>query len=69
MSRKAVAVILVLTTFSVGVLILNVSSEARGALTGASYKDLINDRNFTHAVKSVIEACRVNVDLARVFCK
>ena len=38
-------------------------------VAGASYKELINDADFARAVKSVIETCRVNVDLARVICK
>jgi hypothetical protein len=69
MSRKAVAVITVLTAINVAVLALNVAPAALGALAGAGYKELINDPDFTHAVKSVVEACEVNVDLARVICK
>ena len=69
MSRKGVAVILVLTAINVGVLVLNVAPAARGALAGAGYKELINDPGFRHAVKSVVEACQVNVDLGRVICK
>jgi hypothetical protein len=50
-------------------LVLNVAPVARGALAGSGYKELINDPDFTRAVKSVIEGYTVNVDLARVLCK
>jgi hypothetical protein len=69
MSRKVVAQITVLTVLNVGVLVLNVAPVARGALAGSGYKELINDPDFTRAVKSVVEGCTVNVDLARVLCK
>jgi hypothetical protein len=69
MSRKHVAMLLVLTAVNVCVLVLNVSPGARAALAGAGYKELIHDPDFSRAVKSVVERCRVNVDLARVLCK
>jgi hypothetical protein len=61
--------LLVLTVANVCVLVLNVSPAARAALAGGSYKELIHDPDFTHAVKFVVERCRVNVDLGRVLCK
>jgi hypothetical protein len=69
MSRKAIALFVLLTAVNVAVLMINISPAARAALAGASYKELMNDAGFTRAVKSVIEACHVNVDLARVICK
>ena len=70
MSHKAIAILSLLTAVNVIVLVLNISPTARAAIAGASYKELINDADFTRAVKSVIETCRVNVDVARVIdCK
>jgi hypothetical protein len=68
MPRKHFAILLVLTVVNVCVLVLNVLPAARAALAGARYKELIHDPDFTHAVKYVVERCRVNVDLARVLC-
>jgi hypothetical protein len=61
--------LLVLTVVNVCVLVFNVSPTARAALAGAGYRELIHDPDFTRAVKSVVEHCRVNVDVARVSCK
>ena len=69
MSHKAIAILSLLTAINVIVLVLNISPSARAAVAGASYKELINDADFTRAVKSVIETCRVNTDIARVICK
>ena len=69
MSHKAIAILSLLTAVNVIVLVLNISPSARAAVAGASYKELINDADFTRAVKSVIETCRVNTDIARVICK
>jgi hypothetical protein len=70
MSHKAIAILSLLTAVNVIVLVLNVSPTARAAIAGASYKELINDADFIRAVKSVIETCRVNVDVGRVIdCK
>jgi hypothetical protein len=32
------------------------------------YKQLASDKDFAGAVKSVVEGCRVNVDLAKLAC-
>jgi hypothetical protein len=34
-----------------------------------SYEDLLRDPDFTRAVKSIAEQCRVNVDLAKLSCR
>jgi hypothetical protein len=48
---------------------INVSPTSRAAVAGVGYKELLNDDDFTRAVKSIVETCRVNVDLARVACQ
>jgi hypothetical protein len=55
MSHKAIAILSLLTAVNVIVLVFNISPAARGAVAGASYKELIDDADFTRAVKSVIE--------------
>ncbi len=67
MSRNAMIVMLfLLITLNVTTLIINVSLPSRAA--SASYQELINDPDFTRAVKTIAEQCRVNVDLGRLQC-
>ena len=70
MSRRAVTILLVLlTAANVIALAMNVSATSRAAVAGFGHKELMNDADFTRAVKSTIERCHVNVDLARVECQ
>jgi hypothetical protein len=70
MSRKGVTIMLFfLTAINAIVLAINVSPTARAAVAGLSYKELMNDSDFARAVKSIVEKCSVNVDLARVKCQ
>jgi hypothetical protein len=34
-----------------------------------SYQDLLRDPDFTRAVKTIAERCRVNVDIAKLKCQ
>ena len=49
-------------------LIINVSLPTRAAVAGKTYNDLISDLDFTRAVQSIAQKCRVNVDIARLEC-
>ncbi len=70
MSRRAVTILLFfLTAANVIALAINVSATSRAAVAGLGYKELVNDDDFTLAVKSIVNGCRVNVDLARVTCQ
>jgi hypothetical protein len=69
MSRRAVTITLFfLTAINVIALAINISPTARAAVAGLGTKELVNDADFTRAVKSIIEGCHVNVDVARVTC-
>jgi hypothetical protein len=61
-------VLCLFTTLNLGALILNISSPSRAAVAGMSYQDLIRDPDFTRAVQSIAQECRVNVDLAKLVC-
>jgi hypothetical protein len=68
MSRKAViAVLCFLTAPNITVLVISLSLPSKAA--APSYQEMINDPNFTRAVKTIIEQCRVNVDIGRVQCQ
>jgi hypothetical protein len=50
--------------------VLNAIAPAinRAAVGGMSYEDLMRDQDFTRAVKSIAQECRVNVDIAELTC-
>jgi hypothetical protein len=70
MSVRAVTIILlVLTGINVIAVAINISSISRAAVAGLGVQELVSDADFAGAVKSIVEKCRVNVDLARVSCQ
>jgi hypothetical protein len=70
MSRTAilVALLCLLSALNLFALIINNSPPSRAAVGGMSYQDLVRDPDFTRAVKSIAEQCKVNVDLATLKC-
>jgi hypothetical protein len=69
MSRGAIAAaVCVLLAANLVVLGLNVSHESRAAVAGMKSQDLAADPDFVKAVQSVVEKCKVNVDLANMQC-
>jgi len=72
MSRKTGVTILVpiclATALNVGILILNVSLPSEAAVAGLHYRDLSRDPDLRRAVQAVVEACRVNLNLADIRC-
>jgi hypothetical protein len=50
------------------VLIVNLSQPSRAAVGGMSYQNLVSDPDFTRAVKSIVQDCKVNVDIAKLAC-
>jgi hypothetical protein len=57
-----------LTALNLGGLILNISPPSRATVAGMSYQDLMRDPDFTRAVQSIAQECRVNLDLAKLVC-
>ena len=69
MSRRAMfAILSLLSALNVIALAVNVSLPSRAAVGGMSYQDLVGDPDFTRAVKSIADQCKVNVDLATLKC-
>jgi hypothetical protein len=72
MSRKTGVITLVLiclaTALNVGILIVNVSLPTEAAVAGLHYRALSRDPDFRRAVQAVVEACRVNLNLADIRC-
>jgi len=70
MSRKArhraLVLILGATALNGSILIFNLSLHSRAAAVGMDYRALTTDSDFKRVVESIVEACRVNVDLGKV---
>ena len=63
MSRKITLTLLgLLTAINVAALVINASPPSRAAVAGMSYQQLVDDPDFSRAVKVVVERCKVNVD-------
>jgi hypothetical protein len=71
MSRKLMTALLsllcLLTALNLSGPVLNLS-PARAAIAGMSYQELVRDPDFTRAVISIVQKCKVNVDLAKLDC-
>ena len=72
MSRKLMTALLsllcLLTALNLSGLAVNLSVPARAAIAGMSYQELVRDPDFTRAVISIVQKCKVNVDLAKLDC-
>ena len=56
------------TALNIAILALNLSLTSRAAVSGVDYKALTSDEDFKKAVQTIIEGCRVNVDIGKVRC-
>jgi hypothetical protein len=63
-----VVVLCLLSGLNAIALILNLSQPSRAAVGGMSYQELVGDPDFTRAVKSIAQECKVNVDVAKLAC-
>ena len=57
-----------LTALNAAVLVLQFSATSNAAVGGMNAQALANDADFKRAVQTVVESCRVNVDLGKVQC-
>ncbi len=69
MSRTITLFLLgLLTAANIAALVVNTTMPAQAAVAGLSYKKLVNDKDFTLAVKHIVQSCKVNVDLGKLSC-
>jgi hypothetical protein len=66
MSHWALFAILLL--LNILILGANFLQQSRAATGGMSYQELMSDPDFVRAVRSIAEACSVNVDIAKLKC-
>jgi hypothetical protein len=63
-----IAVLSLLIASNILALSVNVSRQSLAAADATSYQKLMSDPEFVHAVRSIVEACSVNVDIAKLKC-
>jgi hypothetical protein len=69
MSLKAATTLVgLLLALDLAVMAFDLSSPSRAAVAGRKSRQLEADPDFVRAVRSIVERCKVNVDLARVEC-
>jgi hypothetical protein len=70
MTRKLMiaSVLGLLSLFNLIALFLTISQSSGAAVEGMKYEDLMRDPDFTRAVKSIAQQCKVNVDVATLQC-
>lgn len=69
MSRCAtIAILGLISALNLAALAVNLSLPSRAAVAGMNYRDLTNDPEFTRAVQSIVQSCKVNVDTAKLKC-
>ncbi len=72
MSRRlmiaSIGLLALLSLFNLVGLVLNTSPSSRAAVGGMKSEDLLRDPDFARAVKSIVQECKVNVDLATMKC-
>jgi hypothetical protein len=59
----AFVVVGLLTALNLGLLVISISVPSKAGNAG-----LADDPDFARAVKSIVEKCKVNVDLANIKC-
>jgi hypothetical protein len=68
-SRNATTAIwCLLSALNITALAVNVSVPSRAAVGGMNHEQLKQDAEFVLAVKSIVEGCRVDIDVAKVRC-
>jgi hypothetical protein len=70
MLPKPVARILIplITALNVAILLVNLSFPSRAAVANMDHQALVADADFKRAVQTIIQACTVNVDIAKIRC-
>jgi hypothetical protein len=66
--RAMIAILFLLSALIVIASDVKLSQQAKAATGGMSYQALMSDPEFIRAVKSIVETCSVNVDIAKLKC-
>jgi len=66
--RTMIALLCLASALNAIALAINISLPSRAAVVGMSYQQLMSDPDFVRAVRSIAEACTVNVDIGKLKC-
>jgi hypothetical protein len=66
--KTAFALLGLLTAFNILALAVNFALPSHAAVAGMDHDKRARDPDFVRAVQSVVQGCRVNVDLAKLQC-
>ena len=66
--RMFLGVVCAATALNVGILIANLSSPSIAGVAGMDQQALTRDQDFVWAVQTIVQACKVNVDTAKINC-
>jgi hypothetical protein len=65
---KILALLLVTTALNAAILLVDFSASSRAAVANMDYGALVKDPDFKKAVQSIVVACNVNMNIARIRC-
>ncbi len=66
--KVATTIVCLLLALNLAAMAVNFASPSAAAVTKLRAHQLESDPDFVLAVRSIVQKCRVNVDLATVFC-
>jgi len=65
---KILVLLLATTALNVAILLVDLSASSRAAVANMDYGALVKDADFKKAVQSIVVACNVNMNIARIRC-
>ena len=65
---KILALLLVATALNATILLADLSLSSKAAVANMDYGALVKDADFKKAVQSIVVACNVNMNIARIRC-
>ena len=65
---KILVLLLATTALNVAILLADLSASSRAAVANMDYGALVKDADFKKAVQSIVVACNVNMNIARIRC-
>lgn len=65
---RCTMILALISALNLVALAVTLSLPSRAAVAGMNYRALTNDPDFTRAVQSIVQNCKVNIDTAKLKC-
>ena len=65
---KILVLLLATTALNVAILLVDLSVSSSAAVANMDYGALVKDADFKKALQSIVVACNVNMNIARIRC-